>query len=323
MAVLVDADVGSPHNLGMPAAAPKWIFFNLFVLAMLAVDLGVFHRRPHEIKLKEALAWSTMWIALALGFNVIVDCWLGHTRALEFLTGYLIEKSLSMDNLFVFLVIFSAFQIAARYQHEVLFWGIIGALILRGVFIGAGVALIHRFEWIVYVFGGVLVVSGIRMAWKKGTTIRPEKNPVRKLLHRVVPVAEEYEGEKFLVKRGGRWVATRLLVALVMIETADLIFALDSIPAVLAITTDPFIVFTSNVFAILGLRTLYFSLAGVMNIFHHLHYGLSVILVFVGTKMVLSAWNIRIPTGIALGVVALVVAASVVTSLIWPKPSHD
>ncbi|HTS18104.1 MAG TPA: TerC family protein [Verrucomicrobiae bacterium] len=307
----------------MLVASEKWIFFNLFVVAMLVLDLGVFHRHAHEVRLKEALAWSAIWIGLAMGFNVIVYYWLGPTRALEFLTGYLIEKSLSVDNLFVFLLVFSSFQIAARYQHEVLFWGIIGALVMRAAFIFAGVALIHRFEWIIYVFGGLLIVSGIRMAWEKEKAIHPERNPVLRLLRRVVPIAEDYEGEKFLVKRDGRRAATRLLVALVMIETADLIFAVDSIPAVLAITTDPFIVFTSNVFAILGLRALYFALAGVMNIFHHLHYGLSLILVFVGTKMALTAWGIKIPTGIALGLVAGIVAGSVATSLVWPRASEN
>jgi tellurite resistance protein TerC len=297
----------------------KWIFFSVLVLVMLAIDLGVFHRRAHEIKLKEALGWTAIWIALAVGFNVVIWFWLGLARALEFLTGYLIEESLSVDNLFVFLLVFSSFRIAAHHQHKVLFWGIIGAVIMRLAFIVVGVALIHKFAWVLYVFGGVLIVSGVRMAVEKEKTIRLEANPVLRLLRRLMPVAENYEGEKFLVKQHARWVATRLLVTLVVIETADLIFAVDSIPAVLAITTDPFIVITSNVFAILGLRALYFALAGALKMFHHLHYGLSVILVFVGTKMLLAAWGIKIPTGIALGVVVGVVALSVLTSLIWPQ----
>jgi tellurite resistance protein TerC len=297
----------------------KWIFFSVLVLVMLVVDLGVFHRRAHEIKLKEALGWTAIWMALAVGFNVVVYFWLGSAKALEFLTGYLIEESLSVDNLFVFLLVFSSFRIAAHHQHKVLFWGIIGAVIMRMAFIVAGVALIHRFEWILYVFGGALIVSGVRMAVKTERTIHLEGNPVLRLLRRLLPIAENHEGEAFLVKQNARWVATQLLVTLVVIETADLVFAVDSIPAVLAITTDPFIVITSNVFAILGLRALYFALAGALKVFHHLHYGLSVILVFVGTKMLLSVWDIKIPTSIALGVVAGVVALSVLTSLIWPQ----
>jgi tellurite resistance protein TerC len=307
----------------MPGSIWKWVLFNTFVLAMLAIDLGVFHRRAHEVKLKEALGWSAMWIALAMSYNLIIYFWLGPAKALDFLTGYLIEKSLSLDNLFVFVLVFSSFHVAARLQHKVLFWGIIGALVMRGAFIAMGVTLIHRFEWVIYVFGGVLIVSGVKMALEKGRQIHPEKNPVLKLLRRSMPIAENYEGEKFLAKQTGRWVATPLLVVLLAIETADLIFAVDSIPAVLAVTTDPFIVFTSNVFAILGLRALYFALAGVMNMFHHLHYGLSMILVFVGTKMILSAWDIRIPTSITLGVVAGVAALSILASLIWPKASQD
>jgi len=300
----------------------KWVFFNTFVLVMLAIDLGVVHRRAHEVKLKEALGWSAIWIALAMGYNLVIYFRLGPSKALEFLTGYLIEKSLSLDNLFVFLLIFSSFHVAARHQHKVLFWGIIGALVMRAVFISMGVTLIHRFSWIIYVFGGVLIASGARMALAKGKSIHPEKSPVLKLFRRKMPIAENYEGEKFLAKQNGRWVATPLLVVLLTIETADLMFAVDSIPAVLAITTDPFIVFTSNVFAILGLRALYFVLARMMNMFHRLHYGLSIILVFVGTKMILSAWDIKIPTSITLGVVASVAALSILTSLIWPKASQ-
>lgn len=307
----------------MPGVIWKWVLFNVFVLAMLALDLGVFHRRPREMKVKEALGWSAMWITLALSYNLIIYFWLGPHKALEFLTGYLIEKSLSVDNLFVFLLLFTYFRVAARHQHEVLFWGIIGALIMRALFIAMGVTLIHRFTWIIYVFGGVLIYSGVRMALEKEKEIRPEKNPVLRLFRRLVPVTETYEGGKFFVKRNGRTLATPLLVVLVVVETTDVIFAVDSIPAVLAITTDAFIVYTSNVFAILGLRALYFALAGVMDKFHHLHYGLSAILAFVGTKMILSAWHMEIPTSIALGVVAGVLVLSVIASLIWPKPSEQ
>jgi tellurite resistance protein TerC len=306
----------------MPGSIWKWVWFHVFVLGMLALDLGVFHRRPHAVKVTEALGWSAMWIALALGFNLIIYFWLGPDKALEFLTGYLIEKSLSADNLFVFLLVFSYFRVASRFQHAVLFWGIIGALLMRALFIAMGVTLIHRFEWIIYVFGGVLLYSGVKMAFEKEKRIRPEKNPVLKLFRRLMPVTENFEEGKFFMKQDGRRFATPLLVVLLMVETKDLILAVDSIPAVLAITRDAFIVYTSNVLAILGLRALYFALAGVMNMFHHLHYGLSMILVFVGTKMILSAWDIEISTGLALGVVASVLALSITASLIWPKPSE-
>lgn len=307
----------------MPGTIWKWVLFNAFVLGMLALDLGVFHRRPHEVRVKEALGWSAMWIMLALGYNLGIYFWFGPHKALEFLTGYLIEKSLSVDNLFVFLLMFSYFRVPKQYQHEVLFWGIIGALIMRALFIAMGVTLIHRFEWIIYVFGGVLIFSGIKMAFEKEKEIHPERNLVLKLFRRLIPVTETYEGGRFIVKLDGRRFATPLLVVLLMVETTDLIFAVDSIPAVLAITTDTFIVYTSNVFAILGLRALYFALAGVMGMFHHLHYGLSIILVFVGTKMILSAWNIDIPTSVALTVVVSILALSVIASLIWPKPSEE
>jgi tellurite resistance protein TerC len=307
----------------MPESIWKWVFFNAFVLGMLALDLGVFHRRPREMKVGEALGWSAMWITLALSFNLGLYVWLGPRPALEFLTGYLIEKSLSVDNLFVFLLLFSYFRVDGQYQHEVLFWGIIGALVMRALFIALGVTLIHRFAWIIYVFGAVLIYSGIRMAFEKKKQIRPEKNPVLKLFRRLMPVTEDYEGGNFFVRRERRRFATPLLTVLVLVETTDLIFATDSIPAVLAITTDPFIVYTSNVFAILGLRALYFALAGAMDRFHHLHYGLALILAFVGTKMILTAWDIRIPTHIALFVIVTILALSVVASLIWPKASEN
>jgi len=301
----------------MPGSIWKWVFFNVFVLVMLTLDLGVFHRKAHAVKVKEALAWSAIWIALALAYNLGIYFWMGKTKALEFLTGYLIEKSLSVDNLFVFLMLFSYFGVDARHQHKVLFWGIVGALVMRAIFIAMGVALITKFEWIIFVFGGLLIYSGVKMATQKETEVHPEKNPVLKLFCRFTPVSREYDGDRFWTVRNGQRMATPLLVVLLVVETTDLIFAVDSIPAVLAITHDPFIVYTSNVFAILGLRALFSALAGVMNLFHLLHYGLSLILVFVGGKMILGHWY-KMPIGAALGVVAAALAASVIASLIWP-----
>ena len=295
-----------------------WIGFNLFVLGMLALDLGVFHRKAHVIKIKEALAWSAFWIALALLFNVGVYFWRGPQTALEFLTGYLLEKSLSVDNIFVFLLIFSYFKVPALYQHKVLFWGILGALIMRAIFIAAGVTLIQQFHWIIYVFGAFLVFTGIKMAMQKDKEIHPEKNPVLKLFQRVMPVTQDYEKSKFFVRRAGGVLATPLFVVLLVVETTDVVFAVDSIPAILAITHDPFIVYTSNVFAILGLRALYFALSGIMQLFHYLHYGLSFILVFVGVKMLLADIY-KIPIGIALGVVASTLLISVIASVVRPR----
>ncbi len=304
-----------------------WVGFNVFVLAMLAVDLGVFHRKAHEVKIKEALTWSVVWILMALVFNLGI--WLGWfggyapaergQRALEFLTGYLIEKALSVDNIFVFLLIFSYFRVPAAYQHKVLFWGILGALVMRAVFIAAGVALIHRFHWIIYIFGAFLILTGVKMALQKDKEIHPEKNPVIRAFRRFVPVTKDYEGDRFWVRQGGRLVATPLFVVLLLVETTDVIFAVDSIPAILAITDNAFIVYTSNVFAILGLRALYFALAGIMQLFHYLHYGLSAILVFVGSKMLVADLVGKIPVSISLGVIAAILATSVVASLVWPR----
>ncbi len=302
----------------MPGSAWKWIIFNVFVLAMLAIDLGVFHRKSHTVKLKEALSWSAVWITLALLYNVLIYFWLGQAKALEFLTGYLIEKSLSVDNIFVFLLVFSYFRVAPEHQHKVLFWGIIGALVMRAIFIAIGVTLIQRFDWVVYVFGAVLIYSGIKMALSKDTEIHPDQNPVLRLFRKFFPVTNQYDGDRFWTIQNGRRFATPLMVVLLVVETTDLIFAVDSIPAILAISHDPFIVYTSNVFAILGLRALYFALAGVMNMFHLLHYGLSLILVFVGVKMICSHF-FHVPIGIALGVVVGVLVLSVVGSLIWPQ----
>lgn len=295
-----------------------WIGFNVFVLAMLALDLGVFHRKSHEVKIKEALAWSGVWIALALVFNVLLYFWRGEQAALEFFTGYLIEKSLSVDNIFVFIMIFAYFKVPALYQHKILFWGILGALVMRAIFIATGVTLIQKFHWVIYVFGAFLIITGIKMALQKDKEIHPEKNPVLKLFRRFMPVTTEYASDNFFTRRDGRLFATPMFVVLLLIETTDVIFAVDSIPAILAITTDPFIVYTSNVFAILGLRALYFALAGVMQMFHYLAYGLAAILVFVGTKMMLVDFY-KLPIGIALGVVAGILAISVIASLLHPK----
>jgi tellurite resistance protein TerC len=292
-----------------------WIGFGVFVLAMLALDLGVFHRESHQVGMKEALAWSGAWIALALLFGAGVWFWHGGEKGLEFLTGYVVELSLSVDNLFVFLLIFGYFGVPARYQHKVLFWGILGALVMRAVFIGAGIALIQKFHWIIYVFGAVLVVSGLRMVFGKDKEVQPEKNPVLKLFRRFVPVTKEYQGGSFFVKSEKRWLATPLFLVLLMLETTDLVFAVDSVPAVLAITTDPFIVYTSNVFAILGLRSMFFALAGVMKLFHYLHYGLASVLVFVGGKMLLAGFY-KIPTLTSLLVVIGLLVVAVAASLI-------
>ena len=292
-----------------------WIGFTVFVLAMLALDLGVFHRKSHTVGMKEALAWSGAWIALALLFNAGIWHWQGHVKGLEFLTGYVVELSLSVDNLFVFLLIFSYFKVPAQYQHKVLFWGIIGALVMRAVFIGAGIALLDKFHWIIYIFGAVLVVSGLKMAFEKDKEVHPEKNPVLRLFRHFMPVTAEYEGGSFFVMKDKVRMATPLFIVLLMLETTDLVFAVDSVPAVLAITTDPFIVYTSNVFAILGLRSMFFALAGVMKLFHYLHYGLAAVLVFVGGKMLLAGFY-KIPTLTSLLVIIGLLALAVVASLL-------
>lgn len=291
-----------------------WAAFNIFVLAMLALDLGIFHRKAHVIGIKEALGWSVAWILLSLLFNLGIYFWRGSETALEFLAGYLIEKSLSVDNIFVFLLILSYFRVPSLYQHQVLFWGILGALILRSIFIATGVTLLQKFHWAIYIFGGFLIVTGTRMGLQKDKQVHPEKNPVLRLFRRWMPVTDQIEEGRFFVKRGGRHVATPLFITALVVETTDLIFAVDSIPAVLAITSDPFIVYTSNVFAILGLRALYFALAGMMQRFQYLHYGLSAILVFVGVKMLLGSIY-KIPIGFALGMIAMILLVSVITSM--------
>lgn len=297
-----------------------WVGFNIFVVIMLVVDLRVFHRHAHEVKISEALIWSAVWVALSLLFNVGVYFWYGHESALQFFTGYIIEKSLSVDNLFVFLMIFSYFKVPAQYQHTVLYWGILGALIMRGLLIFLGVAVIQEFHWVIYIFGAFLVFTGVRMAvHKESIELHPEKNIVVQLFKKILPVTAGYHETKFFLTIDGKRYATLLFVVLIVVETTDLVFAVDSIPAIFAITTDPFIVYTSNVFAILGLRALYFALAGMMNLFRFLKLGLSIVLSFVGIKMLLSE-VFPIPIGIALSVVAVVLTASVVISIVL-KPT--
>ncbi len=291
-----------------------WAIFGAVVLVMMALDLCVF---PHRPNLLNALIWSGVWIGLAMVFTGLVCWWQGPHIALNFLTGYVIEESLSVDNLFVFLVLFSYFRVSPEHQHGVLFWGILGAMIFRGIFVVAGVALIHRFACVIYLFGALLVGSGLNMAFRKARDIQPERNPVLRLFRRVMPVSEQNEGGRFFVRRDGRTLATPLFVVLLVIETTDIIFAVDSVPAVLAITTDPLVVYTSNVFAILGLRSLYFVLAGFTDLFHYLRHGLSAILIFVGIKMIV-AHLYQISVGVALGVVAGILALSIIASLLWP-----
>ncbi len=298
-----------------------WIGFILFVLSMLALDLGVFHRKSHTVSLRESAIWSVVWVSLALIFNAGVWYFSGSTKALEFLTGYLIELSLSVDNLFVFALLFSYFAVPQEYQHRVLFWGILGALAMRAIMIGAGVYLLSHFAWLIYVFGAFLIVTGIKMLLNKGEEIHPEKNPLVRLVRRFLPVTKTYEGDKFLVRNQGRLMATPLLLVLVLVEGTDLVFAVDSIPAIFAVTTDPFIVYTSNVFAIMGLRSLYFALSGVMNKFHYLKVGLGVVLAFVGVKMLLGHTAYKIDTLVSLGVIVTVLAVTVVASLLRPVPS--
>jgi tellurite resistance protein TerC len=296
-----------------------WILFTLFILAMLALDLGVFNRKAHVIGFKEALLWTSFWVSLALLFGVGVYYFYGHHKALEYFTGYIIEYSLSVDNLFVFLLIFQYFRVPHKLEHKALFWGILLALITRAVFILAGVVLINKFHWIIYIFGAFLIYTAARIALGKGREIHPGKNILVRLLRKIMPVTRNYqEGHFFVIKRGVRF-ATPLLAVILALETTDIIFAVDSIPAILAITKDPFIIYTSNVFAILGLRSLFFAISGIMRIFHHLQYGLVAVLSFVGIKMLISDFY-KIPINISLAVIASALALSIVASLIWPKP---
>lgn len=300
-----------------------WIGFNLFIIFLLFLDLKIFNRNPHEISIKESLIWSSVWILISLLFNVGIFFWYGRTAALQFLTGYLIEKSLSVDNLFVFLLLFSYFRVPARYQHKVLYWGILGALIMRGLLIFIGAALISRFHWVLYVFGLFLVITGIRMAFQKEEKeIHPEKNVIVKFFRKFFLVTAGYHEEKFFIKTSGKYYATLLMIVLITVETTDLLFAIDSIPAIFAITQDSFIVYTSNVFAILGLRSLYFALAGLMHLFYYLRHGLSIILTFVGIKMLATDY-FYIPTGFALGSVGLILVIAIIASIIRTKRQDE
>jgi len=296
-----------------------WVIFNVFVLGVLALDLLVLHRKAHAVSLRESLAWSCVWVSLALLFALGVYFVRGEEKALEFLTGYVIEWSLSVDNLFVFLVIFSYFAVPPLYQHRVLFWGILGALVLRAIFIGTGTALLANFHWMIYIFGGFLVFTGIKLLFAGEEKIEPEKNPAVRLVRRFINVTPDYQGQRFFIRRDGALWATPLLLVLVVVETTDVIFAVDSIPAIFGITLDPFIVYASNVFAILGLRALFFLLAGIMDMFRYLKVGLSFVLCFVGAKMMIVDFY-KIPIGISLGVVAGILGISILASfLVRPK----
>jgi tellurite resistance protein TerC len=316
----------------MPSNWLFWVLFNLFVLALLALDLGVFHRQKHVVGFREAMGWTLVWISLAAGFALLIY-FFGHTMvggrprpnselSLEFIAGYLIEQSLSVDNLFIFLLIFRYFRVPRHFQHDVLFWGILGALVMRAIFIVAGITLLNRFHWFIYIFGGILIYSGFKLFRQKDEEINPETNLALRGFRKLFPVTKDFEGRKFFVRRGLVRYATPLAVVLIVVETTDLLFATDSIPAVLAVTREPFIVYTSNVFAILGLRSLYFALAGMIEVFHFLHYGLSLILIFIGVKMLASGY-LQIPIGIALGVVAGVLLVSILLSLLFPKKASS
>ncbi len=307
------------ESIGTPVL---WIGFTVFVLGMLALDLGVFHRDAHQLRVREALGWTAVWISLALLFNLGVYLWFGSELALEFLTGYVIEKALSVDNIFVFLVIFSAFSVPAKLQHRALFWGVLGALITRAIFIVLGAALLHRFHWVAYLFGAFLIFTGIKLLVNRGGEVQPEKNPVVRLFRRLVPSVDDYSDGHFTVVNAGKRYATPLLLVIVVIEVTDIVFAVDSIPAIFAVTTDPFIVYTSNIFAMLGLRALYFALAGMIGKFHHLKEGLSLVLVFVGAKM-LVAGVYKVPILMSLAVIAMLLAGAVVTSLLWPTKKPE
>lgn len=299
-----------------------WIIFNAFVLLMLGLDLFVFHRNAHEVKIKEALLTSLFWIMLALSFNVVIYFWQGEQPAVEFLTGYLIEKSLSVDNLFVFILIFNYFKVPLKYQHNLLFWGVLGALVLRAIFILVGVALIAKFHFLIYIMGAFLVYTGIKMAFSQDNDVDPENNPLVKFASKHMRITKTPVGGKFFVKQNGKLYATPMFLVLIMIESTDVVFAADSIPAILAISKDPFIVYTSNVFALLGLRALYFALAGIMQLFHYLHYGLSLILAFIGVKLLLSDIY-HIDMRYALMAVGGILAISIIASLLFPKKNSD
>lgn len=297
------------------ASPGLWIGFTIFVLGMLALDLGVFHRKAHEVRFKEAMTWTLVWIALALVFNAGVHHFYGSQKGLEFLTGYVIEKALSIDNVFVFLVIFGSFAVPKEYQHRILFWGVLGAILMRAVFIYAGAALLNNFHWIIYVFGGVLIFTGIKLLAQRNEELHPERNPLYRAFVKLIPSVPEYHGQRFFVRLAGKWFATPLLLVLAAIEITDVVFAVDSIPAIFAITTDPFIVYTSNIFAILGLRALYFVLAGAMERFVYLKIGLSLVLVFVGVKMTIVDLY-KVPIALSLAVIASILAITIIASFI-------
>lgn len=292
-----------------------WLIFAVTVVIMLAIDLGVLNRKSHEIKLREALLWSVMWIAVSLIFNLGVYFMKGPEAATHFFTAYLLEKSLSMDNIFVFLLIFTFFKVKTSYQHKVLFWGILGAVFFRGVFILAGVVLIQKFHWIIYIFGAFLIFTGIKMAFsKEDEDIHPEKNPLIRMARKIFPTLKRYVNDKFFIRRKGMLIATPLFIVLLVIESMDIVFAVDSIPAVFGVTLDPFIVYSSNIFAILGLRALYFVMAGVIRLFEDLHYGLSLVLVFIGVKMLIADFY-KIPSTVVLMVIAIILTVSILISL--------
>lgn len=307
-----------PETIGSPLI---WVEFTLLIFFLLAFDLGVFHRKVHAVRPREALLWSLVWMGLALFFNFGIFLWVGSEKALEFLTGYLIELALSVDNLFVFLVIFSYFAVPSHLQHRVLFWGILGAMAMRMIFIMAGAALIHTFHWIIFIFGGFLIYTGFKVLSNHSTSIDPEHNRVLRMFRKFVPTVPTYRGAHFIVRIDGRRFATLLLVVLVMIEVTDVFFAVDSIPAIFAVTHDPFIVYTSNIFAILGLRSLYFLLSGMIDKFRYLNVGLGLVLIFVGTKMVISDFY-KISIGLSLGVVGTLLAGSIVASVLGQKPER-
>ena len=296
-----------------------WIGFHVFIFLMLALDLGVFNKKDHKVPVKEAIIWSSVWISLALLFNLFVFYEFGKTKALEFLTGYVIEYSLSVDNIFVFIIIFTYFSVPDRFQHKVLFWGIIGALVMRGIFIFAGVALINKFYWIILIFGAFLVVTGIKMLFQKKTQVHPEKNPVVRFFRKFLPVSDETHSSKFFIRQNHRIFATPLFLVLLVIESTDLLFAVDSIPAVLAVSHDKFIVYTSNIFAILGLRSLYFAVAGIMSYFRYIKIGIAFILTFVGLKMLASFFDIEIPIILSLGIIVSILFISILASIIIKK----
>jgi tellurite resistance protein TerC len=292
-----------------------WVAFNALVLGLLALDLGVFHRKAHTVHYREALIWSVVWITLSLSFNALIYLWHGPRAALEFFTGYLIEKSLSVDNIFVFVIIFSYFKVPTKYQHRVLFWGIIGALIMRASLIAVGSVLLARFYWVEYIFGAFLVFTGIRMIKSHEPDVHPEGNPIVRFFRRLWPVTSDYHDHRFFVRLDGRVLATPLFIVLLLVETTDVVFALDSIPAIFGVTKDPFIVYTSNIFAILGLRALYFLLASVIGMFQYLNVGLAAVLAFIGIKMLISHYY-PIPIGLSLAIVFGLLAISIVASLI-------